>query len=114
MNQSKKAQLKAYASLYKEGQKSATKVTARFCAAWLILALRHEGFGKKRIKRVLDCFFSYVKRCTDNEIPIDEVFAHVKSVCGIEFIVGETGDDHYRTDDGEEFEFVDNLEFLDF
>lgn len=102
----KAIQMNAYKNMYRNGQISATKVTSKYCAAWLVLTLRKFGYGKKRLMDILDTYFSLVERMTRNEIDIEEILNHIHDVTGIRMRNDDTGSTYYTSDDGREFELL--------
>jgi len=80
--------------------KQAHANATRCCMAWTALALREEGFGKERLKRVLENIHKYA--CTLNgKSTINEQLAHIEKITGLRIVWDD--DDEIRIEDCEEW-----------
>lgn len=73
---------------------------AKCCVIWTALALREEGFGAKRIKRVLENLHKYAVTVTGT-VTIDEQVKHIENVTGLKI---HWNDEHMTIDDIEDWE----------
>lgn len=65
--------------------KQANANAARCVCAWAALALREEGFGKARIRRVLDNILKY-SRQSCGKVDLQEQLEHLERVCGLRIV----------------------------
>ena len=80
--------------------KQAHATATRCVLAWAALALREEGFGSKRIRRVLENIHKYA--CTLNgKSTIDEQLKHIENVTGLRIVW--TDSDEIRIDEIEDW-----------
>lgn len=81
--------------------KQAHANATRCIMVWTALALREEGFGRVRIKRVLENIHKYA--CTLNgKSTIDEQLKHIESVTGLRIVW--RNDNEITIDDIEDWE----------
>lgn len=90
-------------SLLKQANTNATRCIMVWCA----LALREEGFGGKRIKRVLESVHKYAM-AINGKATIDEQLAHIENVTGLKIVWND--DDSISIEDCEEWEDEDGEE----
>lgn len=64
---------------------------ARCIMVWCALALREEGFGSKRIKRVLEAVHKYAVAVT-GKVSIEEQLDHIERVTGLRIRWGSPDD----------------------
>lgn len=73
----------------------------RCCMVWAALALREEGYGRDRMKRVLENIHKYA--CTLNgKTTINDQLKHIENVTGLRIVWGDN--DEIRIEDLEEWE----------
>ena len=65
--------------------KQAHANATRCIMVWCALALREEGFGSKRIKRVLESIHKYADQ-VNGKTTIDEQLAHIERITGLRII----------------------------
>lgn len=83
--------------LLKQSNANAT----RCCMVWAALALREEGYGRERLKRVLENIHKYA--CSLNgKTTINEQLDHIERVTGLRIVWED--DDTIRLEDLEEWE----------
>lgn len=81
--------------------KQAHANATRCCMVWIALALREEGFGSKRIKRVMENVHKYA--CTLNgKNTIDDQLKHIEQITGLRIIW--TDSDEIRMEELEDWE----------
>lgn len=73
---------KGLANAISEVRKQAQLNAAKCCVIWTALALREEGFGAVRIKRVLENLHKYATTVTAGTT-IDEQVKHIENVTGL-------------------------------
>lgn len=84
--------------------KQAHANATRCIMVWTALALREEGFGRVRIKRVLENIHKYA--CTLNgKTTIDDQLRHIESITGLKIVW--RNDDTITIDELEEWEDED-------
>ncbi len=88
---------KAVNNVLKQSHANAT----RCCMVWAALALREEGYGRDRLKRVLDNILKYA--CALNsKVSINEQLEHIEKITGLRIVWGD--DDEIRIEDCEEWD----------
>lgn len=95
--------------IYDKGTQAGQTFSAKACAVWVTLALREEGFGIKRLQRVLDAMHKYVDQTIKGEIDIEEQREHIRRTTGINIRYDSKDDVLYEMD----AEIADNLEFME-
>lgn len=68
-----------------ETLKRANRNAARCVMVWAALALREEGYGKKRIKRVLEKIHKYAET-TNGRNSIEEQLKHIERTVGLRIV----------------------------
>lgn len=74
-----------FAKIVNEIRKQAHANAVRCIMVWSALALREEGFGGKRIKRVLIKIHKYANQL-NGKTTIDEQLAHIERITGLRII----------------------------
>lgn len=74
-----------FAKTVNEIRKQANANAVRCIMVWSALALREEGFGGKRIKRVLMNIHKYANQL-NGKATIDEQLAHIERVTGLKIV----------------------------
>ena len=80
------------AKMIKEVQRRSHHNAARCICVWAALALREEGYGKDRIKRVLENIRKYATLTLSGDINIDEQIQHIANVTGLRIVQREEGE----------------------
>lgn len=88
---SKKALVNAMKNVYRTAERNTTRNIVRFVLTWVILALREEGFGQTRLKRVIDRVLHYSERYVDGDLNMEQMMRHNTTTTGIEFAEGKDG-----------------------
>lgn len=91
---------KGFALAVEQVRKQAQQNAAKCCVIWTALALREEGFGAKRIKRVLENLHKYAVTLTGTNT-IDDQVKHIERVTGLKI---RWTSDQMTIDDVEEWE----------
>lgn len=68
--------------------KQAHANAARCCMVWAALALREEGYGKARIKRVLENIYKYANTLNGKNT-IDDQLNHIAETIGLRIVWNE-------------------------
>ena len=76
---------KGFAMAVAEVTKKAHANAARCCMVWAALALREEGYGKTRIKRVLENIYKYATTL-NGKTTIEEQTDHIAKVTGLRIV----------------------------
>ena len=74
-----------FAKAVNEITKRAHQNAARCILIWAALALREEGYGKERMKRVLDNIVKYSQQSISGT-DIEEQMRHVERITGLRFV----------------------------
>lgn len=81
--------------------KQAHANSTRCILVWATLALREEGFGRKRIKRVLDSIHKYANTL-NNKNTIENQLQHIEKTLGLRIV--------WRNDDEITIEEIEEME----
>ncbi|MCR5466793.1 MAG: hypothetical protein K6F11_08180 [Lachnospiraceae bacterium] len=76
---------KGFAQAVAAVTKQAHANAARCCMVWAALALREEGYGSKRIKRVLENIYKYAVTL-NGKTTIEEQTEHIARVTGLRIV----------------------------
>ena len=76
---------KGFAQAVAAVTKQAHANAARCCMVWAALALREEGYGKARIKRVLENIYKYANTL-NGKSTIEEQTEHIAKVVGLHIV----------------------------
>lgn len=81
--------------------KQAHANATRCCMVWAALALREEGYGKARIKRVLENIYKYANTLNGKNT-IDDQLKHIEDTVGLRIVWSD--DNTITMDEVEEIE----------
>lgn len=95
---------KGFANAVNAVIKQANANAARCVCIWAALALREEGYGKNRIKRVLDNIIKYSKQSC-GKTDIEEQVKHIENVTGLKIVW--TSDMEVSVEDVEDWDDYD-------
>ena len=76
---------KGFANAVSSVLKQAHANAARCVCVWAALALREEGYGRKRIKRVLDNILKYSRQSL-SKVDIKDQLDHLERVTGLRIV----------------------------
>lgn len=93
--------------VFERGRSAGQTFSSKACAVWIVMALREEGFGIKRLQRVLDSVNKYARLTASGEIDIEAQRDHIRKTTGINIRYEAADDILYEVDSAEveDFEF---------
>ena len=66
--------------------KQAHANATRCIMVWCALALREEGFGRVRIKRVLEAIYKYANTTNNGKVSIEDQLKHIENTLGLRIV----------------------------